>query len=184
MVEPLTKRPICTQCKTRELTEEEIKLGKICWMCKADFVIELSRRGIESDFPDPATHGRSDINLADFENMKKQPPKNTPADIAVINPQQDKNVDHKEMKYTDEEKKSLKLNFGIDVDATPQQTNIIVFGSDERTFLKFSMPVEIHPGMKEEIQGMLESALAQIGAILTYGRHFKNLLDQLKNNGN
>lgn len=183
MIGELTKRPICVSCKMRELTAEEEK-GRRCWFCIADSVIKLAQIGNEDlPFPEPAEFGRPDINVEEYEQQKKLAPKMELEDV-ILNPNEIKkgNSGQKNAQpvWTEKDIEHFRQNFGIDLTATPEQTEIVIHGSDERTFIKFSLPAPIPTNMQDEIKNMLTGVLMQIGAMLTYGRHFKSLLDQIK----
>ena len=187
MVNDLTKRPICQSCKTNELTEQEERMGSVCWYCKASRVIEMAQKKIDDlPLPDPVKHGRPDIDLADYEKRKTLDPQ--PAAVSGENETVQvpgaKNSTKAGTKknYTPEEKEHFMKNFGIDLDATLPQTEIIVFGTDERTYLKLAMPVPVTSEAHKELQSLLEAVLGQVGATLLYGRHFKDAIEKLKNN--
>ena len=182
----LTTRPLCPICKVTELTAEEEEMKPIsCWYCKAKRIIELKQRlGDDLPFPDPIKHGRSDVDLSKYEEKKAQPmPTPSEADVSdaqrATSSTQIKNINKN---FSQEEKDHFKRNFGIDLDNTPAQTDIIVFGSDERTYLKFTAPVPINSKVQTEIKQLLEAALSQVGAMILYGRHFKDIIDKYKQN--
>lgn len=184
-VDHLTKRPICPQCKTNELTEEELKMGGGCWYCKAERVVMLAQKGIaDLAFPDTGKHGRENIDLADYEARKKLAPaatmEETQNNATATSSAKTSAKTTAASEFTPEDIEHAKRNFGIDYNATLPQTDIIVFGGDERTSLRLTFPIPISTQLQQELKEMLDAALGQIGNIILYQRHFKPQLDKMK----
>jgi hypothetical protein len=180
----LTKRPLCRECVKIELTEEEEKLGGTCWFCKANKVVQMAQHDLDNiPLPDTTKHGRPEIDISVYEEAKKQkPPEKDTNVISSDQSSSDINAVSKksDIKYSSEEVEYFKRNFGIDLSATQKQTDVMVFGTDERTFLHLGLPIPLDTKTKLELREILDNVLMQIANIVLYSRHFKPQLDKLK----
>jgi hypothetical protein len=176
-----TGRPMCTICGINELTIEEAAEPKQrCWFCIAENVISLAQHNIQDvPFPSPDKFGRHGIDLKKYEARKHQPPEAQEVNTVLTGKIRDTVVQTK-LEHSAEDKKHAFENFGIDLDATLEQTTITVFGTDERVNLRLTMPFPITAESKNEILNVLKEVLGFIGSSLIYSRHFKDLFKKVQ----
>jgi hypothetical protein len=191
MEDQLTKRPICSLCKTEELTNEEVALYKdgrgSCWFCVADTYIQMN---IRDQIPPPEKYGRPGESIdAQVERSKNKHFKQPIDAAAVANgtapapghvaPSIPGQTVHS-LKLTEQERKDFTLAYGTDPVPKVKPTEIIVHGATEDTYIKFSIPLPIDAENEKEIKRLMTGMLDIWGKLLKYGPQFASTLIELQ----
>lgn len=190
----LTVNPICPICKTVQLTNEEIAKsadGKgRCWYCICD---TFSQIGMETLIGDPAAYGRPNETVESGIARSKQKFLRPAIDQATIDavaaapgatlavPGKAKPLNSTvPIKFTDAERKAFITSFGTDPQPKVVPTEIIVHGTGDDTYLKFSVPVAVDAKEEQEIKRILGSILDIFGKLLKVGPQFASTLIDLQ----
>jgi hypothetical protein len=196
MQDELTLRPLCSLCKTEQLTDEEIAMyanrGQrgACWFCVARTFVLMENPG---SIPSPVGYGRP---LATVEEAVAKAPipgtqpkldpiamtTGTPPSPGTVAPVLTGNSVNM-LSFNDTERKQFALQFGVDPLAKVKPTEVIAYGATEDTYLKFSIPLPITRDEDVEIQRLLKNALELLGKFIKYGPQFAASLQELQSMG-
>jgi hypothetical protein len=187
----LTKRPLCSLCKEKELTNEEIAMYKNgngpCWFCTADTFLQMN---MKDQVPPPERYGRPDESVDAQELRSKQKHFKQPIDqvaaaagtapapghaVPVFPGQQ-----MQALKLTEQERKDFSLAFGTDPVPVARPSEVIVHGATEDTYMKFSIPLTIDAENQKEITRIMQGMLEIFGKLLKYGPQFASTLIELQ----
>jgi hypothetical protein len=200
----LTQHPICPICHEVELTDQELVKAKgtginQCWYCLVDTMI---KSGINEMFiPDPTEFGRAGetkehgiqlakekmlrpINptdaLAQMQRNLAQPVTATPGAAPTMKPvlQGSQAVN---IPLSEQERKEFIMKFGIDPAPKNKPYEIVVQGTHEDLYLKFSCPVQIDLSYERELKRIMGGVVDSFGKLLKYGPAFAATLIELEN---
>lgn len=204
----LTLHPICPICHDVELTDQELGKGKDtgvlqCWYCLVDTMVKGGMG--EMYIPDPASYGRSGETKDHGIQLAKEKwfrPINTNDALAQVTknlaqpiagqpqapgtaPGPGKPVlqmpGATNVPLTDAERKAYILKFGVDPTPTNKPYEIVVHGTHEDLYLKFSCPVQIDLSYERELKRIMGGVVDSFGKLLKYGPQFAATLIELEN---
>ena len=166
------KNPLCSECKTEELTDAELsrrQVDKMCFYCAYEFNINLRMASGNPNFalPDPEKFGRGPEAI---EEAKKR---------MLIRQQ-------KATAAAQKQAASPVAGNTVQGQATPVVGNgtvIVVNGPDPATSLTFTFPFELAPEAKETVTECLEGTMDAMARYLMYGSQFhitRTLIDKMK----
>lgn len=194
MQDQLTKRPLCVLCKKIELTAEEVDdiyggQRGACWYCVADTMLKMDQGSM---IPDPVKYGRPGETIAAaIARYEKNKTDNPPIDAAATVNGTAPAPGHvapaltgqpvNQLQFNDQERKDFAAKFGIDPIPKTKPTEIVVYGANEQTYFKFSIPLPIDQKEEQEVKRIMQGMLEIWGKLFKYGPQFASTLLELQN---
>jgi len=185
MIPQLSTNPLCSLCKTIELTKEEMNRSTVgspaaCWFCIATTLIHCEDEG---SIPEPYLHGRSELvkndEIAKIKEKLKKPVLKASDFLADKNEQILEN-EEKPIMLSDNERKEFITKFGCDPYPKSNSTVITAYGATEETFLQFKIPVQIPSDEKQELHRIMQNMVNIFGSYSKYGGQFTKTLLELQ----
>jgi hypothetical protein len=165
------KNRLCPRCK-RELTDEEMaNKAQACWLCLAAYLKSIDET---PNIPDPATYGRPN----GWEELKAI--EDTSAIKKLSAATADAPATKESVILTEDERKQMMINFGIDPESPEPVTVITVKGKNDDTYLQFSVRGNVAPDVRKEFERWMKVQLDVMGTILTFGPNYASTLLQMK----
>jgi hypothetical protein len=164
------KNRLCPQCH-RELTDEEMaNKAQVCWFCLATYLKSIEEA---ANTPDPVTYGRPN-GMAELDAVEKT------QSIKKLSMEGGEASVEKNIIMSEEDRKQMMLNFGIDPTSPVPVTSITVKGKNDDTYLQFSVRGSIPPDIKKEFERWMKVQLDVMGTILTFGPNYASTLLSMK----
>ncbi len=165
-----SKNRLCSRCH-RELTDKEMASNQqVCWFCLAAF---LKQVGESDKIPDPASFGHPNgkIELETIEKTEQL------KKLSMTSPEQ---PEKESVVISEEDRKHMMTQFGIDPLAPQPVTIITVKGKNDDTYLQFSTRGTISADMKKQIERWLKTQFDVIGTVISFGPNYGATLLQMK----